>query len=230
MNSPAVVASDTATIREVARLMLDQGIGGVPMVDASGAPIGMASDGDLMGRRSDDGRRDMVAQDARRRRGPQEIFGPGGERPVREVMSAPIDHHLPRRAGPGNRRGPAGPPHQAAAGDRERPGARGHQPGGPALRRRKRAENRLEEESGAGILGFLESLIGGASLRGLLDARRRVVRGTRRIRRRRRSFRPPPFATTSAHSRRRAPIRKRRRGGRRSSTGAGRSRPCSITT
>ncbi len=56
MSSPAVVAADTASVREVGRLMLEHGVGGVPVIDASGAAIGMASDGDLMGRRSGAGR------------------------------------------------------------------------------------------------------------------------------------------------------------------------------
>jgi CBS-domain-containing membrane protein len=47
MSSLAVVAAETASVREVARLMLDHVVGGVPVIDASGAAIGMASDGDL---------------------------------------------------------------------------------------------------------------------------------------------------------------------------------------
>ena len=91
MSSPAVVAADTLSVREVARLMLEHGVGGVPVIDASGAAIGMVSDGDLMGRRSDVSRWDswwlrMLADGA----SSQEIFGRGGDRPVREVMSAPL--------------------------------------------------------------------------------------------------------------------------------------------
>ena len=58
MTSPAVVAADSSSVREVARLMMDQGVGAVPVLDAAGTAIGMASDGDLLGRRPDDGRRD----------------------------------------------------------------------------------------------------------------------------------------------------------------------------
>ena len=43
------VRLDTST-REIAQLLLDKGISGVPVVDASGAPIGMVSEGDLIGR------------------------------------------------------------------------------------------------------------------------------------------------------------------------------------
>ncbi len=50
MTSPVVsVDPDTAT-REVARILRDNGIGAVPVVDAAGALSGMVSDGDLIGR------------------------------------------------------------------------------------------------------------------------------------------------------------------------------------
>ncbi len=58
MSSPAVAAASAAPVREVARLMLDRGVGAVPVLDGSGAAIGMASDGDLLRGRLDDGRRD----------------------------------------------------------------------------------------------------------------------------------------------------------------------------
>ncbi len=169
MNSPPIVASDTATVREVARLMLEQGIGGVPIVDSSGAPIGMASDGDLMGRRSDDGRRAwwlrMLADGASR----DDVFGPGGERPVREVMSAPIITIS------------VGAPVQNIAEvlQTHRIKRLPVVENGRVLGVISRADllcvvesvpkDRLEEVSGAGILGFFESLIGGASLRGVAE-------------------------------------------------------------
>jgi CBS domain-containing protein len=48
-------------IHELARLLLDKGISGVPVVDAGGRPIGMVSESDLIGRRDSD-------QEARRDR------------------------------------------------------------------------------------------------------------------------------------------------------------------
>ena len=129
----------------------------------------MASDGDLMGRRSDDRRRSwwltMLADGA----SPDDILGPGGERPVREVMSAPIITIS------------AGAPVQDIA-----EALQAHR-----IKRLPVVENgrvlgvisrvdllcvvesvpkdRLEEEGGAGILAFFESLIGGASLRGVAE-------------------------------------------------------------
>ena len=169
MNSPAVVAADSAPVREVARLMLEQGVGGVPVIDASGAAIGMASDGDLMGRRSEEGRRDWWLGILAEGVPPQEIFGHGGDRAVREVMSAPLISISP------------GAPVQEIAETLQ-----AHRikrlpviEDGRVLGVVSRADllcvvesvpkTRLEEDSGAGILGFLESLIGGASLRGVLD-------------------------------------------------------------
>ena len=43
------VAPDTTT-REAARILRDRGISAVPVVDDSGKPIGMLSEGDLIGR------------------------------------------------------------------------------------------------------------------------------------------------------------------------------------
>jgi CBS domain-containing protein len=49
--TPAVVtAAPDMPTREIARLLSKHGISGLPVVDASGAPIGMVSEGDLIGR------------------------------------------------------------------------------------------------------------------------------------------------------------------------------------
>jgi CBS domain-containing protein len=50
MTKDVVVVSPDTSIREIARLLLDHSISAVPVVDASGAPMGMVSDGDLIGR------------------------------------------------------------------------------------------------------------------------------------------------------------------------------------
>ena len=149
--------------------MLDHGVGGVPVIDASGAAIGMASDGDLMGRRPDDGRRDWWLKMLAEGTPSTNLFGPGGDRPVREVMSAPLIGISP------------GAPVQDVAEALQAHGIKRLpvMEDGRVLGVVSRADllcvvesvpkTRLEEASGAGILGFLESLIGGASLRGVLD-------------------------------------------------------------
>jgi CBS domain-containing protein len=52
------VDPDTPT-REIAKLLLDHGISAVPVIGSAGAPIGMVSEGDLMGR-------DVAGREARR--------------------------------------------------------------------------------------------------------------------------------------------------------------------
>ena len=169
MSSPAVVASDTSSVGEVARLMLDHEIGGVPIIDASGAAIGMASDGDLLGRRQEGARWRWWLAMLSDGGAPRDVLGPGGDRPVREVMSAPLVTIAP------------GAPVQDIA-----EALQAHRikrlpviEDGRVIGIISRADLlcvvesvpriRLEGESGAGILGFLESLIGGASLRGVAD-------------------------------------------------------------
>lgn len=166
MSSPAVVAADTGSVREVARLMLDHRIGGVPVLGASGAAIGMASDGDLMGRRPER-RRDWWLRMLVEGASSSDIFGPAGDRPVREVMSTPLITVSP------------GAPVQEIA-----EAMQAHRikrlpviEDGRVLGVVSRADllcvveslPRTRLEGGAGILGFLKSLIGGASLRGALD-------------------------------------------------------------
>jgi CBS domain-containing protein len=168
MNSPAVVAAETATVREVARLMLEEGVGAVPVVDASGCAIGMASDGDLLGRRAD-GRGawwlDLLADGAGAKAG----FGPDGERPVRAVMSAPLIAVAP--AATVQDIAEALQTHRIKRLPVIDDGRVLGVVGGADLLCVVESipRVRLDADSGAGILGFLESLIGGASLRGGLE-------------------------------------------------------------
>ena len=168
MSSPPVVASDTASVREVARLMLQNEIGGVPVIGASGAAIGMASDGDLLGQRLDGGRQRWWLAMLSDSGPPGDGFRPNGDRPVREVMSAPLVTSSP------------GAPVQDIA-----EALQAHRikrlpvvEDGRVIGVVSRADLLCVAESvprvrldegGAGILGFLESLIGGASLRGVAE-------------------------------------------------------------
>jgi CBS domain-containing protein len=88
------VRADTPT-RQIARLLLDKRISAVPVVDDKGAPIGMVSEGDLIGR-------DEVAREGRRDwwlalLAEGEPLDPGflasvhaAERVARDVMSGPV--------------------------------------------------------------------------------------------------------------------------------------------
>ena len=88
------VSPDTPT-RQVAKLLLDNGISAVPVVDETGVPIGMVSEGDLIGRgvSEREARRDwwleMLAEGT--------LLSPtfldsfrATDLPVRQVMVAPV--------------------------------------------------------------------------------------------------------------------------------------------
>jgi CBS domain-containing protein len=50
MTSAVVSVSPETPISEVAKILRDNGISAVPVVDRAGAPVGMVSEGDLLGR------------------------------------------------------------------------------------------------------------------------------------------------------------------------------------
>ena len=180
VTTPAVVAEETMTIREVARLMDSKGVSAVPVLNASGEAIGMASDGDLLGRLLNDGRPAWWLSMLARGSGADEAFVKHGDRPVREVMSAPLfsvgpnamaqdiaeallTHRVKRL--PVTKEG-------RVLGVVSRANLIAVVEGIPRLH--------LEEEHGAGLLSFLESLIGGASLRGVVPGARPILNPQRR--------------------------------------------------
>lgn len=59
MTSPVISAGVDTPVRDIARLLLKNHISAVPILDAGGAPVGMVSEGDLVGR-------DETERDARR--------------------------------------------------------------------------------------------------------------------------------------------------------------------
>jgi CBS domain-containing protein len=166
MTSPAVAIPAAATIREVARLMLDRSVGAVPVLDDSGVAIGMVSDGDLLRRPPDDERRswwlNLVADGFR----VADVSGLSCDRIVREAMSSPLIFVSP------------GAPVQAIAEMLQvhRIKRLAVIEGGRLVGVVSRGDLlcvvesvpkiRADEGAGAGILSFFESLIGGASLRG----------------------------------------------------------------
>src|SRR6185437_1836246 len=50
MTSPVVSVGPDTPVREIAKLLRNHGISAVPVIDATGAPSGMVSEGDLIGR------------------------------------------------------------------------------------------------------------------------------------------------------------------------------------
>jgi CBS domain-containing protein len=90
MTSPAFVVSKTDALSSVARRMLETGVNGMPVVDAAGVPIGMVSDGDLIGRRGDR-RDDWWLEILAMRSAPGAgVPLPDLDTAVHEVMSSPL--------------------------------------------------------------------------------------------------------------------------------------------
>ena len=166
MSSPAVTAQTTEPVSSVARLMLESGISGVPVLDARGRPVGMVSDGDLLGRRGEGRRSPWLEMLANRSPPPKNAL----ERPVGEVMSAPLitvslkasvrdiaetfKAHQIKRLPVLDGEGLVG-----VVTREDLLCLVESLPGAPPVR----------PEEGGGLLSFLESLIGGASLRGGLQ-------------------------------------------------------------
>ena len=149
--------------------MLTKGVGALPILNASGEAIGVVSDGDLLFRVRDDGRRawwlGMLVAGA----GADEAFAAHRDRPVREVMSAPLISIGPRTTAPEIAETLLA--HQI----KRLPVIEDGRVIGIVSRTNLLAvvesipKVRLEEEPGAGLLSFLESMIGGSSLRGGLE-------------------------------------------------------------
>jgi CBS domain-containing protein len=95
MTTEVVSAGPDTTTREISRLLLENGISAVPVVDSGGAPIGMVSEGDLIGRNDTDreARRDWwLAMLAEGEDLSPEFLGAlrTKERRARDVMTAPV--------------------------------------------------------------------------------------------------------------------------------------------
>ena len=90
MTTTVTSVTAAASVRDVALLLLERHIGAVPVTDEAGAPMGMVSDGDLLGRRADEARPDwwldLLAHDT-----PTAALSPAAPaRSVRDVMTTPL--------------------------------------------------------------------------------------------------------------------------------------------
>ncbi|HUC68800.1 MAG TPA: CBS domain-containing protein [Stellaceae bacterium] len=95
MTTHVVTVSPGTPVHEVAKVLLEHGISAVPVVDSSGAPLGMVSEGDLIGRNEADreARRDwwlvMLAEGTELN--PEFLASMRrSERTARDVMAAPL--------------------------------------------------------------------------------------------------------------------------------------------
>jgi CBS domain-containing protein len=183
MSSPAVVARTTDTVSSAARLLLEARVSGVPVLDAGGRAVGMVSDGDLFPRQGDDRR--AVWLELLATQSPRGSFSKSFlERPVTEVMSSPLITVSPKASV--REIAEAFRAHRIkrlpVLNGEELVGVVGRAdllclvdglPSAPKVR----------SEKGGGFLEFLESLIGGASLRGDLErsaASAQVLQGNMR--------------------------------------------------
>src|ERR1700688_4807001 len=70
MTQPVISVAPEASIAEVARLMVQHRISGLPVIDRSGAVVGMVTEGDLL-------RRAEIGTERRRSRWIELLIGPG---------------------------------------------------------------------------------------------------------------------------------------------------------
>ena len=90
MTKRVITVPAETSVRAVARVLLENNIGAVPVVDSSGALVGMASDGDLLGRRPGDQRREWWLEMLAYGSLPPDAAATVGETLVSDVMSTPL--------------------------------------------------------------------------------------------------------------------------------------------
>ena len=228
MSSPAITSRTTEPVFSVAQLMLESGVSGVPVLDAGGRPVGMVSDGDLLGRRGDGRLSPWLEMLAKQSPPPESAL----ERPVGEVMSAPLitislnasvrdiaetfQAHRIKRLPVLDGEGLVGVVSRADL---------------LCLIESLPAARPVRSDEGAGLLGFLESLIGGASYVAPWSARPRLRKRLLANRTRRQARSPRRrFVTRSAHAKRNLRTTGKPANAKRSSSASGRSRSSLINT
>jgi CBS domain-containing protein len=90
MTENVVSVSAEASVRAVAQLLLENHVGALPVTDASGAAVGMVSDGDLLGRRTDDERPDWWLALLAHATPPAALSPSAPIRSARDVMTTPL--------------------------------------------------------------------------------------------------------------------------------------------
>jgi len=93
MTARVITVSPDATTREIARILIAEGISAVPVVDESGAPLGIVSEGDLIGRDEEarEARHDWWLSLAAAEQAADLLAGLGNGRCVaRDLMTAPV--------------------------------------------------------------------------------------------------------------------------------------------
>lgn len=90
MTSPVITVEPSTPVEDIAKLLDMNGISAVPVVDASGDPVGIVSDGDLIGR----GEADRMARRSwwlgMLSGGGEHVTGDVGRRTARDIMTSPV--------------------------------------------------------------------------------------------------------------------------------------------
>ena len=90
MTESVISVAAESSVQSAAQLLLEHHLGAVPVTGNSGVPIGMVSDGDLLGRRTADNRHDWWLDLLARETVTASIPASAGARPVRDVMTTPL--------------------------------------------------------------------------------------------------------------------------------------------
>jgi CBS domain-containing protein len=90
MTKRVISTSADASVQSVAQLLLENNIGAAPVLDAKRAAVGIVSDGDLLGRRADDHRREWWLELMANGSLSPDAARAGAEARVCDVMSAPL--------------------------------------------------------------------------------------------------------------------------------------------
>jgi CBS domain-containing protein len=90
MTAHVICTTTDASVRSAAQLLHEHRVGALPVLNAAGAPVGMASDGDLLGRRVGQDRGEWWLEMLARGTHPAELSAEIYDRPVESVMTSPL--------------------------------------------------------------------------------------------------------------------------------------------
>ncbi len=90
MTESVISVTTGANVKSVALLLLENHLGAVPVTDDAGVPVGMVSDGDLLGRRADEERQDWWLDLLARESPHAPLSSSARDRSVRDVMTTPL--------------------------------------------------------------------------------------------------------------------------------------------
>jgi CBS domain-containing protein len=90
MTESVIAIAADASVQDAARLLLERNLGAIPVTGNRGAPIGMVSDGDLLGRRIADERHDWWLDLLAQGEAALSVPAAARVRSVRDVMTAPL--------------------------------------------------------------------------------------------------------------------------------------------